>query len=108
MTLKRAWLAAALLALAACSPATDIRDIVENPRKYADRTVTVRGDVQDTFGFGAIKYFTVSDGTGSLRVTTERPLPKKGERIRVTGQVKESFSLGTSSSVVLVEEKPAK
>lgn len=104
----RRWLAAGLLVLAACSPATDIRDIVENPRKYADRTVTVRGEVQDTFGLGGIKYFTVSDSTGSLRVSTERPLPKKGERIRVTGQVKEAFSLGTQTSVVLVEEKPAK
>ncbi|HSD59934.1 MAG TPA: OB-fold nucleic acid binding domain-containing protein [Burkholderiales bacterium] len=108
MRSRSRWLAAGLLIVAACSPSTDIRDIVENPRKYADRTVTVRGEVQDTFGLGPIKYFTVRDSTGSLSVSTERPLPRQGERIRVTGQVKEAFSLGTQTSVVLVEEKPAK
>ncbi|HEX9179068.1 MAG TPA: OB-fold nucleic acid binding domain-containing protein [Burkholderiales bacterium] len=98
----------ALLALAACSPATDIGSIVDNPRKYADQTVTVSGDVQDTFGLGGLKYYTVTDKTGSIRVMTERPLPKQGERIRVTGKVQEAFSFGSQTSVVLVEEKPKK
>ncbi|HEX6827407.1 MAG TPA: OB-fold nucleic acid binding domain-containing protein [Burkholderiales bacterium] len=104
--LLRAWAPALLLAVTACSPATDIGSIVDNPRKYVDRTVTVRGDVQDTFGLGTLKYYTVSDGSGSIRVLTERPLPKKGERIRVTGKVTEAFSFGTQTSVVMVEEKP--
>jgi hypothetical protein len=68
----------------------------------------VRGDVQDTFGLGSLKYYTVSDGSGSIRVMTERPLPRKGERIRVTGKVREAFSIGTQSAVVLVEEKSGK
>ena len=103
------WCAAGVLvALGACSPATDIGSIVENPRKYADQTVTVRGDVQDAFGLGSLKYYTVSDKSGSIRVLTEQPLPRKGERIRVTGQVKEAFTFGTQSAVVLVEEKPRK
>jgi hypothetical protein len=100
--------AAALPALAACSPATDIGSIVENPRKYADQTVTVRGDVQDSFGLGGLKSYTVADPSGSIRVITEQPLPKKGERIRVTGKVREAFTLGTTTAVVLVEEKPQK
>ncbi|HET9699802.1 MAG TPA: OB-fold nucleic acid binding domain-containing protein [Burkholderiales bacterium] len=100
--------AALLLVLAACSPATDIGSILDNPRKYADQTVTVSGDVRDTFGLGALKYYTVTDRTGSIRVMTERPLPKQGEHIRVTGRVEEAFSFGSQTSVVLVEEKPKK
>lgn len=108
MRIMRRCAACVILALAACSPATDIGSIVDNPRNYAERTVTVSGDVQDTFGLGAFKYYTLSDGSGSIRVMTERPLPKKGEHIRVTGKVQEAFTFGTQTSVVLVEEKPGK
>jgi hypothetical protein len=97
-----------LVATAGCSVATDIGSIVDNPRKYTDRTVTVRGEVEETFALGPLKYYTVRDDSGSIRVMTERPLPKKGERIRVTGAVREAFSFGTQSAVVLVEERQKK
>ncbi|MBI2318121.1 MAG: hypothetical protein HYY28_14245 [Betaproteobacteria bacterium] len=51
-----------------------------------------------------VKHFTVNDGSGGINVVTERPLPQKGQRIRVTGKVNELFSLGTETLLVLIEE----
>jgi hypothetical protein len=102
-------LAAALLticALAGCSRAVDIKDVVENPRKYADQTVTIGGEVQDAFALLALKYYTLNDGTGTIHVLTERPLPRNGEKLRVTGRVAEAFSIGDQSVMILIEEKP--
>lgn len=95
----------AVLILVACAKPVSIKEIVDNPRDYADRTVTIEGEVVGMLSLVVVKYFTVNDGTGSINVITERPLPRKGQRIRVTGKVNEMFSLGTETLLVLVEDK---
>jgi hypothetical protein len=90
--------------LAACARTVAINDIVEHPRDYAGREVTVKGEVTDAFSLLAIKYFTISDGTGKIAVFSEKPLPKRGEKITVTGKVEEAFSLGTETLTILIEE----
>lgn len=99
------WLKAAtvVLLLAACATPVPIKQVLDNPRKYADRTVTVEGKVDEVFSLFVIKYFTVDDGTGTIGVITDRPLPAKGKTVKVTGTVKEAFSLGDQTLTVLVE-----
>lgn len=80
-------LAALLLGLACFS--TKISDILANPRNYEGKQVTVSGTVEGTLNLLVIKGFTLSDGTGELRVATERILPKRGERITVTGTLEQ-------------------
>lgn len=92
------------LFLAGCAQPVPIKDVIDNPRQYADQTVTVEGDVKDVFSLLVIKYFTVDDGTGSIGVITERPLPQKGQRIKVTGTVREAFSLGDQTVTVIMEK----
>lgn len=92
--------------LAACGFTTSIADIQAHPRDYADKEVTVEGEVKDAFGFFMVKYFTLDDGSGEIGVVTERPLPQHGERIRVTGKVREAFSLGDRTALMLVENPP--
>ena len=92
--------------LAACAPVTPIRNIVDHPRDYADKSVTVEGQVKNVFSLLVVKYFTLEDGSGSITVVTERPLPQKGERLKVTGTVKEGFSLGEQTMTLIVEDKP--
>ena len=99
-------LAAILLSFAVgCASAVQIKDILANPRAYADRAVTIEGEVTGMFSLVVVKYFTVNDGTGSINVITEKLLPAKGQRIRVSGRVNELFSLGTETMLVLVEDK---
>ncbi len=104
---RRLALAALGVLLAACSSlfATKIADILADPRKYDGREVTVAGKVTDTTNLLVAKYFTVNDGTGEMIVVTERPLPREGETLTVTGIVKEAFSLGDRHVLVLLERR---
>lgn len=83
---------------------TKIGEIVGHPRDFAGREVTVSGEVTEVFSLVVIKYFVLRDNSGEITVVTDRPLPAKGEKIKVKGVVKEAFSLGTQSTLVLVEE----
>jgi hypothetical protein len=96
-----------LILFAGCSSlfSTPIGKILENPRDYADKTVTISGEVTGAFGILIIKYFTLKDSTGEIAVITDKPLPKTGTKLTVKGTVKEAFSLGDRSLVVIVENK---
>ncbi len=82
---------------------TKIGDILSHPRNFAGKEVTISGEVTETFSMFFVKYFTLRDGSGEITVVTERPLPAMGEKIKVKGIVKEAFSIGTKSALVLVE-----
>ena len=82
---------------------TKIGDIVGHPRDFADKEVTIFGEVTETFSLFVVKYFVVRDNSGEISIVTEKPLPVKGEKIKVKGTVKETFSFGTKTAIVLVE-----
>ena len=90
----------------ACSGilSTPISKIIDSPRDYDGKTVTVSGEVTETFAFFVLKYFVVDDKTGTITVITQRPLPKKGTKIRVKGVVSEMFSLGDTQALVIIED----
>ena len=94
------------LVLCQCSGlwSTKIGDITNNPRHYAGKEVRVSGKVSGTFSLVVVKYFTLQDDTGEIAVVTDRPLPKEGERLAVKGTVREAFSIGRESLLVIVEE----
>lgn len=96
----------AAAALVACSPRTEIRQILNDPRGFEGKTVTVEGDVGEVFSLFVIKYFQLDDGTGSIGVVSDQPLPSQGQRLRVTGKVHEAFSIGASRLTVIVEQSP--
>ena len=52
-----------------------------------------------------VKYFVLQDGTGSIKVVTDRVLPKKGEQLSVTGNI-QSIEIGPERWIVLREKTP--
>lgn len=94
-----------ILIMTACSTLfpTQINNILTNPRDYGEKKVTISGTVTDTFSFLVVKYFTVRDATGEMAVVSQGPLPERGSIVKVTGTVKEAFSLGDQQLIVLVE-----
>jgi aspartyl/asparaginyl-tRNA synthetase len=100
------WLIACSTALlfAACTPRPSIKDIIDHPRDYAGKQVQVQGEVKNVFSLIVVKYFTLDDGTGSITVVTEKPLPTKGEQLTVKGKVEEAFSLGDQTMTLIVEQ----
>ena len=86
-----------------CTSKTTISNIQNNPRDYVDKNVVVKGKVTEVLGLVVFSYFTIDDGTGTIRVITSRPLPKKGNELKVEGKVL-YFAFG-EESILVIEEK---
>jgi len=106
---QRTFVAACLIILlsAGCSSlmATPIKKILDNPRDYSNKSVTVSGEVTELFSLFVIKYFVVKDGSGEIIVVSQNPLPAKGSKITVKGTVQEAFSLGDQQLLVIMEKE---
>jgi hypothetical protein len=84
---------------------TKIRDIIDHPRDYANKEVTVYGTVTGSTSLVFVKFFELQDDTGSIKVVTNRVLPQNGEKIRVTGRM-DSIEFGPQRTIVLREQPP--
>jgi hypothetical protein len=84
--------------------ATPVKKILDNPREYHGKTVTVRGEVKEVVGLLVIRYFVIDDGTASIPVITHKPLPVKGSKLTVKGAVTEAVALGDRQYLVIMED----
>ena len=84
--------------------ATKIKDVLDRPRNYENKEITVHGTVTESASILIAKYFVLQDGTGSIKVFTDRTLPKSGQQLNVTGQI-QSIEFGAERWVVLREQK---
>jgi hypothetical protein len=96
--------------LAACG--TTINHILAEPGRYAERDVTLSGEVvksSSVLGRGA---YMLDDGTGTLWVVSTRGTPRQGARVKVEGRVRDVVNLGgvlnlppeVGSGLVMVEK----
>lgn len=96
-------------ALVGCG--TTINHILAEPGRYADRDVTLKGEVvksSSVLGRGA---YMIDDGTGTIWVVTKRGTPRRGARVKVQGRVRDVVNLGgvlelppeVGSGLVMVE-----
>ncbi len=92
-----------LLCLTACYR-VQIHDLLENPREYEDKLVTISGTVTDRTSVLVTNYFTLKDQTGEIRVFTDHAMPSVGASVQVKGHVKQVFAVGSSELVVFEEE----
>ena len=83
---------------------TPIRNLVENPRDYEGKVLTLEGEVTSRASLFVVKYFTLKDHTGEIKVVTGRFLPPMGSKVRVRGKIEEAFSIGNMQTLVFVEE----
>ena len=92
------------LCVACLAPgATPIRSILDDPRKYDGKIVTVSGQVQDSTNLVVLKWYRVADETGSIVVVASGAVPRRGARIQVTGTVRQAFVIGDESLTVIME-----
>lgn len=84
---------------------TPINKILENPRDFGGKQVTVSGEVTEIFSLFVMKYFVIRDKSGEIVVVTNRPLPRKDTKIKVTGKVEEAFSIADKQLIVIVESE---
>lgn len=88
-----------------CERTVSIKELVENPRKYEGKRVSIKGKVENTYSLLIIKYFELSDESGArIRVITKRLLPRQGEIVSIRGKLQESFEFGNENITVFIEE----
>ncbi len=83
-----------------CPERRSIADIQANPGRYEGKEVVIAGVVKDSYG-GSIPgtrisggIYKIDDGTGSIWVMTDRPVPGKGAEIGIKGVVGTGISWG--------------
>lgn len=74
-----------IVALTGCGT-VKIRQIVQNPSRYQNRTVRIEGNVTGGAGAVVAGAYQVDDGTGRITVLSTRPIPPKGANVRVKGE----------------------
>ena len=82
---------------------TKIKEILDHPRDYEEKEVTIYGTVTESTSILVVKYFELKDDTGAIKVVTDRLLPSKGEKIKVTGHTS-VLEFGSERWIVLREK----
>jgi len=83
---------------------TPIGKILENPASYENKIITIKGEVKDRMGLLAVKYYTLKDNTGEIKVITKRALPSVGAKVIAKGKIKTAYAIGSLQEIVFVEE----
>jgi hypothetical protein len=94
------------LLLVACEETT-IGKINEDPGRYANKEVSLRGAVSNSFGLLGQGAYELDDGTGKMWVLVEKGgVPSKGARVRTVGRVVGSATFaGRNFGTALREKK---
>jgi hypothetical protein len=96
---------AVVVVLAACPQQRSIADIINDPGRYADKEVGVRGTVTQSFGAIGTGMYQVDDGTGRIWVYSDnRAVPGKGMRVGVAGKVQPTFTFAGKSFATVLRE----
>jgi len=99
-------LACACLLLAGCPEQTTIGRVLEDPGRYANKEVALRGTVSNSFGVLGQGAYELDDGTGKMWVIVERGgVPSKGARVRTAGTVISGATFGGRNFATALREK---
>ncbi len=111
-------LAVLLLTLAGCNSHTDkISDLLSNPGGYANKDVTVAGEVTkvyeaplglSTLGLVNLAAYRVNDGSGQVWVLSRVGAPVVGDKVGLKGTVRPEGRIGATTLGTVIEEKGRK
>jgi hypothetical protein len=83
---------------------TKIKDVLDHPRDFEGKDITLSGTVTNSVSLLLIKYYEIQDGTGSIKIVTDKLLPSRGEKLAVTGRMM-VVELGTERWIVIRESQ---
>jgi len=103
---------ATALVMIGCEQKT-INEIRANPSKYANKEVSVAGNVTRSYSVLGRGAYEVDDGTGKLWIVSEKGVPREGARVVVKGTIRDGYNLGgliklpeaVSSGLVMIESE---
>jgi len=97
-------LGAALLLAISCATiacgAHSINQLLADPAKYRNQSVTVRGTVDQSVSVAGRGAYRLTDGDQGLWVVTTTGAPRRGARVDVTGKLQDGFDLSAFGNVI--------
>jgi len=87
------------MAAIACG-ARSINQVLADPGKYRNDTVTVRGTVAESASVMGKGAYRITDGDQGLWVVTSSGAPRRGARVEVTGRLQDGYDLTGFGSVI--------
>jgi hypothetical protein len=102
-----ALLVTSMLTLVGCMQSVRIGNLLADPSHWANRSVKVSGQVQNSMGLLGTGAYQVNDGTGSIWVISRGSgVPGRGARVDTQGHVFQGVNfLGRNFAVALREDK---
>jgi hypothetical protein len=89
-----------LTLLAAGCGARSVNQVLADPAKYRNESVTVRGTVDQSASLMGKGAYRITDGDQGLWVVTSGGAPRKGARVDVTGRLQDGYDLSAFGSVI--------
>ena len=77
-----------------------VNDLLADPGKYRDRSVTVQGTVDQSASVMGSGAYRLVDGDQGLWVVTAGGAPRKGARVDVTGRLQDGYDLSAFGRVL--------
>src|SRR5262245_13317123 len=96
----RATLVIALTLAGAACGARSINQLLADPAKYRNQTVTVRGTVDQSASIAGRGAYRIVDGDQGLWVVTTSGAPRRGARVDVTGRLEDGYDLSAFGSLI--------
>ncbi|MGQ9608524.1 MAG: hypothetical protein ACUVWN_04430 [bacterium] len=100
-----------LFFISGCAFYMHISEINDDPQRYQDKTVIVKGTVVETVAIPIIHdgLYQIDDNTGKIWVLS-KDVPYRGERVIVKGEVKTAITINkrTFGTVIIEEDKEIK
>jgi hypothetical protein len=87
------------MAAAACG-ARSINQVLADPAKYRNDTVTVRGTVAESASLMGKGAYRITDGDQGLWVVTSGGAPRRGARVDVTGRLQDGYDLSAFGNIL--------
>jgi hypothetical protein len=103
-TLSRAGLILVATALLAGCGARSINQVLADPAKYRNGSVTVKGTVAESASIMGRGAYRITDGGQGLWVVTTSGAPRTGARVNVTGRLQDGYDLSAFGRVLQIPE----
>ena len=88
---KQLALAAVLaFAVTGCAQKT-VNDVMADPSRYADRNITLKSEVVESYSVAGHGFYRLEDTTGRLWILSTKGVPRTGAYVQVKGKIKEDY-----------------
>jgi hypothetical protein len=90
----------ALALMATACGSRSINQVLADPAKYRNDSVTVRGTVAESASLMGRGAYRITDGDQGLWVVTTGGAPRQGARVDVTGRLQDGYDLSAFGKVL--------